>query len=376
VRRIRSLVHLLRTEGVGGTAFEILLRFWPRARVWSWLARDELDMGPFNGVPPGARLRLFLHGHASSGYYYCDFHRRRDWTSYVSHIDSMWCLGRLNHPNKAILDDKLLFDRTLRERGMGHLLPELHGVIEGGVLRSQGEAHGLGTLLRERGSLILKPHDGRHGKGIRICTLDSTGPRVNGSPTSWEELEALPTGLDGVLVQELCVPGDYMNRIFPGAASTIRVLTIVPAGGEPRAIRAVQRIATASSAPVDNVAQGGLPATIDMGSGELGAARSYSPRGLQEFTHHPDTGSPIQGVRIPGWQDIVSQLEGVVASLPELPYVGWDIMVTAPGTFRIIEGNNLPGIQLMQLGYPLLADPVFRSFLVSHGMAQLVPGPP
>jgi hypothetical protein len=40
VRRIRSLVHLLRTEGVGATAFEILLRFWPRARIWSWLARD------------------------------------------------------------------------------------------------------------------------------------------------------------------------------------------------------------------------------------------------------------------------------------------------------------------------------------------------
>ncbi|TVP47757.1 MAG: hypothetical protein EA350_04385 [Gemmatimonadales bacterium] len=382
LRRLRSLAHLLRTAGPGGTAFEILLRFWPRARVWFWLARSELDTGLFNGVPVTARLRLFLRGHRSSGYYYCEFHRRRDWQMYVSHIDSMWSLGQLNGSNRAILDDKLLFDQTLRDRGMGHLLPELHGVIEGGVLRSRGRTRGrtrgmtlsLGTLLREERSLILKPRDGRHGEGIRICTLDDTGPRVNGRPMPWEELEALPTGLDGVLVQELCAPGDYMNRIFPGAASTIRVLTIVPAGGKPRAIRGAQRIATAASAPLDNITRGGLPATIAMDSGELGAARNYSPRGLQEFTHHPDTGAPIQGVRIPGWPEIVSQLEEVVGRLPELQYVGWDLMVTAPGTFRIIEGNHLPGIQLMQLGDPLLADPAFRSFLDSHGLAQLVPG--
>ncbi|MGW8179033.1 MAG: sugar-transfer associated ATP-grasp domain-containing protein, partial [bacterium] len=54
----------------------------------------------------------------------------------------------------------------------------------------------------------------------------------------------------------------------------------------------------------------------------------------------------------------------------ELPYIGWDVIITEDGP-RIIEGNPWPGIQLIQVHYPLFNNVRFREFMEFHGVKGL-----
>jgi hypothetical protein len=53
--------------------------------------------------------------------------------------------------------------------------------------------------------------------------------------------------------------------------------------------------------------------------------------------------------------------------LPYIPYIGWDIIVQEEG-FKIIEGNNHPGLDTLQAHRPLLKDPRVRKFYKAHGV--------
>lgn len=58
----------------------------------------------------------------------------------------------------------------------------------------------------------------------------------------------------------------------------------------------------------------------------------------------------------------MTQLLGVAARLPFLPYVGWDIVVDPLGSLKIIEGNHRSGVTILQIHQPLLRDPRIRDF--------------
>jgi hypothetical protein len=82
---------------------------------------------------------------------------------------------------------------------------------------------------------------------------------------------------------------------------------------------------------------------------------------------HPETGSQIEGVTIPG---LAAALEGVLAAarcFPEATCVGWDLLIT-DGGFSILEANAPPGIVVSQAHVPLLADPRTARFFSRFGI--------
>jgi hypothetical protein len=54
-------------------------------------------------------------------------------------------------------------------------------------------------------------------------------------------------------------------------------------------------------------------------------------------------------------------------SVPYIPYIGWDVVITETG-FRVIEGNANSDVDLLQVHKPLLVDPKIREFYRSYGM--------
>jgi hypothetical protein len=138
----------------------------------------------------------------------------------------------------------------------------------------------------------------------------------------------------------------------------------------------VHRFGRSRSFPVDNFHQGrgGVCAAVDSGSQTLGTAVSLDRQNRREWhSVHPETGSQIEGVTIPG---LAAALEGVLAAarcFPEATCVGWDLLIT-DGGFSILEANAPPGIVVSQAHAPLLADPRTARFFKSHGFR--VPGKP
>ena len=146
---------------------------------------------------------------------------------------------------------------------------------------------------------------------------------------------------------------------------------INPESGIPFIAAAAHRFGTDRSAPVDNCNAGGITSNIDLETGVLskGILTYFDGNSLTWLDNHPDTGSRISGVQVPGWEDIKMKILDTSAEISHLKYIGWDIVVTENG-FVVLEGNNGPDIKLHQVHVPLLRNPMTREFFKFYGVVS------
>ncbi len=84
---------------------------------------------------------------------------------------------------------------------------------------------------------------------------------------------------------------------------------------------------------------------------------------IKIHTHHPDTGTLIEGKIIPEWDSLknfFTKIGGIIK--PYIKIVGWDIILT-DDSFVVIEGNNGPDLYFQGADYPLAKNPEVLKFL-------------
>ena len=246
---------------------------------------------------------------------------------------------------RAILNDKYRFSLELSNRLP--ILPIL-GILRNGSLETlQGP---LEPWL-ERGDLIAKPLHGSRGAGV--VRLKAGDP--------------LPVSQAPMLLTPFAQQAAYARQIAPLSGNTIRVLSLRDDAG-PFIVRAVHRFGTRQTAPTDNWSQGSLCALVDLQTGALSRAVRHPRRTggvLHWVTHHPDTDAPIEGVVVPRWAELQTELLRVLEGLPEFVYVGWDVLVTDE-RFWVLEGNANTEFNALQVHGPLLADERVKAFYKKH----------
>ena len=105
---------------------------------------------------------------------------------------------------------------------------------------------------------------------------------------------------------------------------------------------------------------------MDVASGKLRRGVLTRPKSATEWIEqHPDTGAQITDVVVPNWDIVTTGLVELARRMPYIPYVGWDVVVTADG-FSVIEGNNSPHLG-HQIFEPLMRDPRVRAFYERFG---------
>ena len=226
----------------------------------------------------------------------------------------------------------------------------------------------LGKRLRTAGKLVLKPIYGGMGKGVFVCSREDGTYHIDGEPKTHAEFKSFVAELDGYLVCEYTEQAAYADELFPDASNTLRILTMWDEQEEEAFVPiAIHRIGSRRSAPVDNVSKGGITAEIDLETGELvqGAQPPYADESDYHAVH-PDTGTHIEGTSVPGWTAIKDDILELAATFADLPYIGWDLIVTDEGEFTVVEANNNPGARSLQVHRPLLANPRVRRFYEHH----------
>ena len=210
---------------------------------------------------------------------------------------------------------------------------------------------------------MIKPIVGTRGEGINKLVNNNDEWVLNGQVVSQSYVVSHLSKLDDYLVSEFVRQHSYAAEVYAASANTIRVLTLWDDDEQaPFIAVAVHRFGTKASAPTDNWTLGALSAMVDLQSGRLGKALSYPLAGqVSRFEKHPETNRRIEDIAVPHWDAIKSRITEMAATLPFVPYIGWDIIVTEQG-FKVIEGNNCPGINLLQVHYPLLKDARIRKF--------------
>lgn len=315
-------------------------------------------------------LRAWRHGFLRFHYRLYGLDAAGDPLEYVSDLACYLTHDRINGRFNELVSNKYAFGRLLRL--LGAPVPDIKGVITRGAFRPLDGVRALtATEFLRQGvtpgqHLALKPIWGFHGYGFFGLARDGGGYRVDGEAVATARLAELIGGLDDYLVSDFVNQGEFSRRFHPRTVNTIRIVTLWD-GDRPFVARAVLRIGTSRSFPVDNfqAGHGGLSVLIDMESGSLGLGALADAGGKPEWhTHHPESGVPIAGVVIPFWGELRDRVLDYASCLAFIRSIGWDIVLTDDG-FSILEGNPTPGMPVLQVHGPMLADPRVRRFYES-----------
>lgn len=348
------------------------LDLWLRCHVRRFrLVRNELVASSPMSWPK--RLATWRRGFTANSalVYRLDVNDPRE---YVSDWDYYLSGYRFNGFFNPIVGNKLVLSQILAGYGLPH--PKVFGVVRRGRAvaigpRAAGDARDDGWALLEAWAadgrpLVLRPHWSGAGEGVFFLQRDAHGWQVNRRPAGNDDVHRLVATLDRYIVTAFVDQAGYAATIYPATANTLRVMTICD--GDGCFVAAVaHRFGSRRSGSIDNWhrGRGGLNAPVDWSRGSLGRAVTLGDDGrLVEHERHPDTGSAIEGVTIPGLERALAGVLDAARCLPEATLIGWDMLMTDDG-YSILEANSPPGITVWQTHAPLLRNPRVARFFAA-----------
>ncbi|TFG76716.1 MAG: hypothetical protein E4H23_09315 [Chrysiogenales bacterium] len=320
-------------------------------------------------------LRAWRHGFMRFHYKTYGLDKSGDPAQYVSDFTFMMNHYKINGRFDELVRNKYAFGLLMNLQGIP--TPKIKGLIIKGTFYPLDEARTLPASEFLQAEIIpgehlaLKPIWGNHGFGFINLARDDAGYRLNNESVSRSLICGMVERLDHYIVTEFMHQGEFCRRLFADTSNTIRLVTLWDAEtSEAFIARAVMRIGTSRSFPVDNfkAGHGGLSAMIDPDTGELGPGATVDATGKSLwYRHHPESHSPIQGVVVPAWDEVRTRLLEYAGRFAFVPNIGWDILLLDKG-FSILEGNSTPGMQVLQIHGPLLTDPRIKRFYQNfHG---------
>jgi hypothetical protein len=189
----------------------------------------------------------------------------------------------------------------------------------------------LETLFGDRRELIVKGDVSRKGRNVRII------------PRELETLMQLRGSWHGrpLTFQERILPHAAFDEIAPGAAATVRLISVREANGTvtvrgghfrfPGADELLVRSSQAYRCAVDTV------------NGCLGS--EFVTAQWQRVSHHPRSGRRFERIPIPGYRAAAELVCALHARVPQLAMIGWDLMIDEQARPRLLEWNGVaPGI--------------------------------
>ena len=138
-----------------------------------------------------------------------------------------------------------------------------------------------------------------------------------------------------------------LSEFHPWSVNTIRIVTVYNnLTDEVHFMNARLRMGNKKNS-VDNFHFDGIGANINIESGIIDSV-GYDVHN-QTYIVHPETGKQIIGFKIPYWEECKKFAEKAARNIPEVRYIGWDIVIRENGDFLLIEGNDNADHDFQQL---------------------------
>ncbi len=277
-------------------------------------------------------------------------------------LDGLLCLGDevlgINARNLELIyphnprahfhevDDKLVTKEILRKNGVP--TPRTLAIFE-----RFGDLRRLPRVLEEAlEGFVVKPADASGGRGIlvvrrgaagRLGTPDRRGERSLDAEQITEHVAQILSGLHGparlverAFIEELLEPEETLAALSYRGLPDVRVLLL-----RCRPLLAMLRLPTRQSAGRANLHQGAVGAGIELESGQT----THAIVGNRSIDVHPDHATPIRGIRVPCWDEVLDLAERAAASV-RLGYVGVDLCIDRRQGPLVIEINARPGLNI------------------------------
>lgn len=247
-----------------------------------------------------------------------------------------------NRRHYPLVDDKLRTKQLAQDAGIR--VPELYAVIE-----IERQIRQLPMLLEDRADFVVKPAHGAGGSGIMVVagkqrghfrrpsgtviTTEALGHHISNILSGMHSLGGRP---DKAVIEQRVHFDPLFDPISHGGVPDIRTVVFL---GMP--VMAMVRLPTSASDGKANLHQGAIGAGVDLATGCTTTAVCRD----RPVTWHPDTGAPIAGVCIPGWEELLV-LAARCHALGQLGYLGVDIVLDRNQGPMMLELNARPGLSI------------------------------
>jgi len=197
-------------------------------------------------------------------------------------------------------------------------------------------------LVENVGALACKPQRGSQGEGFYKLSYEEGKYYLNHKEATKDQIvKILSNPEDQYFITEYIQQHEVINKIYPGAVNTMRIITFMKDGRTTEIGNAYLRFGSKKTGAVDNMGAGGMFVQVDMETGRFYNGKIITENSILPCSNHPDTGELIEGY-IPNW-DIIK--EGIIAlnkDMPQLEYLGFDVAITQNG-MKLPEINRAPG---------------------------------
>lgn len=309
---------------------------------WYWCIVKSSKEFP---VPFFTRLKMYKNGFNSDEYYKYNL-KENSMSDYLTEVER-WKSRKINGLYNILLDDKQVFYLLFKDYVN---IPKTVGIINhGNFLDNKNHKISFSRFLksvRDGNGYIFRINRGGGGNGLYLLKYKDNNYYLNDIPYKEIDIKKFIQNIDNYIVTEALKNSEYSARIFDGSVNTLRIVIAKKKNASKYdVIETFHRFGCNESIPGDNVCRGGLIAPIDCQTGVLGKATSKKT--LEFYSNHPDTGSKIEGVKVPHFNKIKKELLELSYQFPFFNFIAWDVVVTSNG-FSIIEANTSSDIGMFQ----------------------------
>lgn len=193
-------------------------------------------------------------------------------------------------------------------------------------------------FMENKEIIFAKPNVGESGKGIEKLSKKDF--------KDLKEMFEYITNKDKNfgIIEELIVQHEALNKLYPLAINSLRIVTIV-VDGVAHVVYVVSKSGNKGKF-VDNMENDGLCCPVDTEKGEICNVAHTSK--LITYDTHPYTKVKLIGYKIPYIKEAMELVKKAALEVPQVKYVGWDVFIGPDGP-GIIEGNDYPGYDFWQL---------------------------
>ena len=239
--------------------------------------------------------------------------------TYMTHPLSNEISQKFDHPDhRHVFQDKVEFDRVFSP-----FLKRDWMVVE------EGNAAELRAFTERLGTIVTKEPVGQAGTGVH---------RYHAAEI--DDWDAFHRGLlqrGELLVEEVIRQHPDLTAVCPGTVNTTRVTAFFD-GERTHILGMAQKFGR--GAVSDQMTFGGFYTMLDDDGHAVSAG--YDSHG-HVHERHPDSGVVIADFQLPMVDDVKAFVDEVARVVPQVQYVGWDIVVTPDGPV-LVEGNWGAGV--------------------------------
>ena len=291
---------------------------------------QTIDDGVKAGLPANLsifeKVRLFvdfMNEYLFHGVYLLDYiqygfywKKRRDRERYVVHGKLLKMMKICNNPkHRYIFDQKPEFDKTFKDFLQRDFLIVAEATVED-----------FRRFISNKEHYFVKQPDGMFGTGVfKVYVKDITD-----IPATFKEYQE-----NKYLLEETLTQCKEMAEFNDTSINTLRIVTIRKADGNAEVVGGLVRVGRKGRI-ADNFHHMGIAAFLDPCGivSATGIDKDYD-----RHIVHPDSGKKLVGFQVPIWNQVVDTVCRAAQVVPDVRYVGWDVVITEDYKVALVEGN-------------------------------------